>query len=128
MSDYALRSFMPNGETVAITAAASSPAGVQCRPGGQAQFGSEPGAAGGGPVQYRIYNSHSALVYLGYSQVDAATAQTMADDTPASGNAGAAIPIPAGAIEVWTLPRNAYFTFQTDTTSGTVWMTPGKGV
>ena len=124
MSDYALRAWMPTGNTIAITAATTPPDGVQCLPGA---VGNEPGAVGGGPVQYRVHNAGSVYAYLAFGATNTA-AVTNADTAPASGTPQPNYPLPPGGIEILTFPRTHYFSAGTASSTATVFMTPGKGV
>ena len=124
MADYALRAFMPTGNSIAITAATTAPDGVQCLPGA---VGNEPGAVGGGPAQFRVHNSGTVYVFMGFGASNT-TAQTNANTAPAAGAPAIAIAIPPGAIEAFTLPRSNYFSFKSASSTATVYMTPGRGI
>ena len=124
MSDYAIRPWMPTGNTVAIAGATTAANGVQIRPGGE---GNEPGAAGGGPVQYRIHNSGSVYTYLGWGATNTA-AQTASNTVAVDGTPSPALVLPPGAIECLTLPRTMFFAVKSASGTPVVYITPGKGV
>ena len=115
--------FTPVGNTAAITAATTAPDGVQVLPGA---MGNEP-AVGGTPVQFRVYNSGTVVVFMGWSQASAAAANTNANTAPSSGSPAFPPAVPPGSVEVWTLPRNAYISFKAASSTATVYVTPGRG-
>ena len=76
-----------------------------------------------GGNQYRIINSGTTLVFLGYGTT-AALATTNSANVTTTGNA---FPLLAGTDEILTFVPNAYFT-GTSTANATIYITPGDGV
>ena len=109
--------FNPQGETVAITAAASPPTGVQALVDGrftQQETG-----------QVRIINAGTNTVHLGVGPTAAIAAANAVAAT--SGNPAAGIPLVAGAVEIMRFPAGSYFSglAASDTT---LYITPGEGL
>ena len=104
--------FTRTGNTVVFLAAASAPTPVQC----------VSSTLGGN--QYRIINSGSVTVFLGYGVVssDASNNATVVTTT------GPAYPLLAGTDEILTFVPNAYFTGITATANASVYITPGDGM
>ncbi len=103
-----MKAFIPTGDTVNIDVSAASQAVL---------IGPNPAA---GAVVVRIMNNGSATVWinLGPSTVTATTA--------------AGIPIPAGGIEVMTVPHNStnliYASVIAAGATGRIYFTPGSGI
>ena len=104
--------FTRTGNTVVFLAAASAPTPVQCL------------STTLGGNQYRIINSGSVTVFLGYGVVssDASNNATVVTTT------GPAYPLLAGTDEILTFLPNAYFTGITATANASVYITPGDGM
>ena len=104
--------FTRTGNTVVFLAAASAPTPVQCL------------STTLGGNQYRIINSGSVTVFLGYGVVssDASNNATVVTTT------GPAYPLLAGTDEILTFVPNAYFTGITATANASVYITPGDGI
>jgi hypothetical protein len=107
-----INAFTKTGNTVTFTAATSAPTPVQC-----------PSTTLGGN-QYRIINSGTVTVFLGYgvSASDATNNATVISTT------GAAFPLLAGTDEILTFVPNAYFTGITSTGTAAIYITPGDGL
>jgi len=102
--------FTPMGNTVTFTANVAAPTAVQAL------------STTVGGTQYRVHNSGSAVIYLGFGP-NAAAATTMANTTPT----GSTISMVAGSIEVFTMNANQYFTAVTSSGTSAVYITPGDG-
>jgi len=107
-----LNAFTKTGNTVAFLAATTAPAAAQC----------VSSTLGGN--QYRIINSGSVTVFLGYgtSASDAGNNATVITTT------GTAFPLLPGTDEILTFVPNAYFTGITASGTATVYITPGDGM
>lgn len=102
--------FTPMGNTVTFTAATTSPAPVQA-------VSSTLGAN-----QYRIFNSGSVAVAVGYG--------TTAADATSSANtsiSGRTIVMLPASVEVFSLPGGAFFTGQVASGTSVVYISPGDG-
>ena len=106
-----INAFQKTGNTVVFTAAVSAPTPVQAL------------STTLGGNQYRIINSGTTVVFLGYGK-DAANATTNSATVTSS---GAAFPLLPGTDEILTFVPNAYFT-GVSTTSAIIYITPGDGV
>jgi len=107
--------FFPNGPTVVITANASAPTAVQILPTFTAVTP---------PTnQYRVVNAGAVVAFLGVGAT-AAIAGTNSAAVTATGNA---IPLVAGAVEVFNFPPTSFFT-ATAASSTTLYVTPGQGL
>ena len=106
-----INAFSKTGNTVTFTAGTSAPTPVQCL------------STTLGGNQYRIINSGTSLVFLGYG-VDAANATAASANVTSS---GAAFPLLPGTDEILTFVPNAYFT-GTSTANAVIYITPGDGV
>lgn len=106
-----INAFQKTGNTVVFTAAATAPTPVQAL------------STTLGGNQYRIINSGTTVVFLGYGK-DAANATTNSATVTSS---GAAFPLLPGTDEILTFVPNAYFT-GVSTTNATIYITPGDGV
>ena len=104
--------FQKMGNTVAFVAATTAPTAVQA----------VSSTLGGN--QYRIINSGTVTVFLGYG-VDADTANTNAAVVTTS---GPSFPLLPGTDEILTFIPNAYFTGITSSGSASVYITPGDGM
>jgi len=106
-----IQAFQKTGNTVVFTAGVSAPTPVQAI------------STTLGGNQYRIINSGTTVVFLGYG-VDAATATAASANVTSS---GAAFPLLPGTDEILTFVPNAYFT-GTSTANAVVYITVGDGV
>jgi len=107
-----INAFQKTGNTVTFLAATTAPAAVQCV------------STTLGGNQYRIINSGSVTVFLGYG-TSAALANTAAAVVTSSSEA---FPLLAGTDEILTFVPNAYFTGITASGNATVYITPGDGM
>ena len=107
-----INAFQKTGNTVTFLADTTAPAAVQCV------------STTLGGNQYRIINSGSVTVFLGYGTT-AVAANTAAAVVSSSGEA---FPLLAGTDEILTFIPNAYFTGITSSGNATVYITPGDGV
>ena len=107
-----VNAFTRTGNTVAFLAATSAPTPIQAV------------STTLGGNQYRIINSGSVTVFLGYGNTAAgATANTAIITTT-----GTSMPLLPGTDEVLSFVPNAYFTGITSTSNATVYVTPGDGM
>ena len=106
------QAFTKTGNTIAFTANVAAPTAVQCL------------STTLGGNQYRIINSGSVTVFLGYgtSASDAGNNAVVVTTT------GLAFPLLAGTDEILTFVPNAYFTGITASSNATVYITPGDGL
>jgi len=104
--------FTRTGNTVVFTAAVSAPSPVQCL------------STTLGGNQYRIINSGSVTVFLGYGVAsgDATNSAVVVTST------GPAYPLLAGTDEILSFVPNAYFTGITGSSTAAVYITPGDGM
>jgi hypothetical protein len=107
-----VNAFTKTGNTVAFLAATSSPTPVQAV------------STTLGGNQYRIINSGSVTVFLGYGADSASATSNAAIIT----TTGTSIPLLPGTDEVLSFVPNAYFTGITATSNATVYVTPGDGM
>jgi hypothetical protein len=107
-----LNAFTKTGNTVTFLAAGTAPTPVQCS------------STTLGGNQYRIINSGTTTVFLGYG-VDAATATANAANVTSS---QAAFPLLPSTDEILTFAPNAYFTGVTISGTAQVYITPGDGL
>ena len=107
-----LNAFTKTGNTIAFTANVAAPTAVQCV------------STTLGGNQYRIINSGSVTVFLGYgtSASDAGNNAVVVTTT------GLAYPLLAGTDEILTFVPNAYFTGITASSNAAVYITPGDGM
>ena len=77
-----------------------------------------------GGNQYRVINTGSVTVFLGYdtSSTDANNAAAIVTTT------GPSFPLLPNTDEILTFVPNAYFTGITSTSNATVYITPGDGL
>jgi hypothetical protein len=107
-----VNAFTRTGNTVVFLAATSAPTPIQAV------------STTLGGNQYRIINSGSVTVFLGYGNTSAgATANTAIITTT-----GTSMPLLPGTDEVLSFVPNAYFTGITATSNATVYVTPGDGM
>jgi uncharacterized protein with beta-barrel porin domain len=100
--------FTPLGNTVTIstTTSASSPTQVP--------------SVTLGANQYRVINAGGNVAFL-------AIAQTSAQATINAGNVATMLPLLPGTDEILSFLPNAYFSANTSSGSGTIYITPGDG-
>lgn len=105
--------FTPTGNTVVFTANIAAPAAVQV-----------PTTGGLGSNQYRIINSGSALVFLGYgANATVASSGAVVPSTTQNN----CLPLLPGTDEIITFIPNAYFTGITASGNATIYITAGDG-
>jgi len=104
--------FAPSGNTVVITASTTAPAPVQVPSN---TLGSN---------QYRIINSGTVVVALGFGQTSAIAAAGGVIPTTTQSNC---LPLLPGTDEIITFAPNAYFTANATSSTATIYITPGDG-
>ena len=104
--------FSPCGNTVVISATTTATSPVQV-----------PSATLGGN-QYRIINSGSVTVILGYGQTSALSSSGAVVPTSTQSNC---LPLLPGTDEIITFVPNAYFSANCVTGTATLYITPGDG-
>lgn len=115
MSANSQIAFSPLGKTIAVSADAVAPLGIQAV-ANSAQLNSG---------QYRVVNSGSVNVFLGVGST-AAIAQSNAT-APVAGTPSPAIVLVPGAVEVLSFGEAAFFSGLASA-AATVYITPGQGV
>lgn len=109
--------FAPLGETVAITANATAPDGVQVLVA--------PRNIDNSLGQYRVVNAGTAIVHLG---VGSTVAKAKANaEAAVSGNPGAGLPLLPGAVEIVRFGADSYFSGLA-ASAQTIYITPGQGI
>ena len=103
--------FTPMGATVSFTAAASPPSPVQAS------------STTIGGTQYRVFNSGSVPVFMGFGATSAAA--TAMATTAVS---GATIVLMPNSVEVFTMNANQYFTGATASGTSAVYILAGDGL
>jgi hypothetical protein len=106
-----IMAFTPMGNTVSITAAVTPPTPARAV------------STTIGGTQYRVHNTGSVVVYLGFGDT-ANAATTMANTTVV----GSTLSLMPNSVEVFTLNANAYFTGATANSTAVVNITPGDGM
>jgi len=104
--------FSPCGNTVVISATTTATTPVQV-----------PSSTLGGN-QYRIINSGSVTVILGYGQTSALASSGAVVPTSTQSNC---LPLLPGTDEIITFVPNAYFSANATTGTATLYITPGDG-
>ena len=117
MSSNSQIAFSPLGNTIAVAAAASAPAGIQAPV--FAKF--DPQSAG----QYRFVNGGVTTVFIG-TGVTAAEAAANAV-APVGGTPSVAIPLLSGAVEIIRFNKDTFFSGLASAAT-TVYITPGQGL
>ncbi len=107
-----LNAFTKTGNTITFVANTSAPTPVQCA------------STTLGGNQYRVINTGTVTVFLGYGQ-DAANATTNANVVTSS---GPSFPLLPSTDEILTFVPNAYFTGITSSGTATIYITPGDGL
>jgi hypothetical protein len=105
--------FTPTGNTIVFTANVSAPTPVQV-----------PTTGGLGSNQYRIINSGSSLVFLGYGANATVASSGAVAPTTTQNNCLALLP---GTDEIITFIPNAYFTGITVSGNATIYIVAGDG-
>jgi hypothetical protein len=106
-----INAFTKTGNTVTFTAGTSAPTPIQAL------------SSTLGGNQYRIINSGTTLVFLGYGDTAANATATSANVT----TTGNSIPLLAGTDEILSFMPNAFFT-GTSTANAVCYIVPGDGV
>jgi hypothetical protein len=104
--------FTKTGNTVAFVASTTAPTPVQCL------------STTLGGNQYRIINSGTVTVFLGYAN----NASDASNNAVVVTTTGLSFPLLAGTDEILTFIPNAYFTGITSTGTASVYITPGDGM
>ena len=107
-----LNAFTKTGNTITFVANTSAPTPVQCA------------STTLGGNQYRVINTGTVTVFLGYGQ-DAANATTNANVVTSS---SPSFPLLPSTDEILTFVPNAYFTGITSSGTATIYITPGDGL
>jgi hypothetical protein len=117
MSSNSQIAFASLGETIAITAAATAPDGVQALVLERNKAHST--------GQYRVVNAGTLIVHLG---VGPTVAKAKANaEAAASGNPAAGIPLLPGAVEILRFSDTSYFSGLA-ASAQTLYITPGQGI
>ena len=107
-----INAFTKTGNTVTFMASTSAPTPIQCS------------STTLGGNQYRVINSGTVTVFLGYGDTAAnATASAVVVSTTAP-----SFPLLPGTDEILTFVPNAYFTGITSSGTASVYITPGDGI
>ena len=107
--------FVQLGNTVTFLANTAAPAAVQP---------TTATANGISYCQYRVFNSGSQLVFLGYG-----SNSTIANNNAAVVTTTAnSLPVLPGSLEIVSAPCNSYFTAITLTGTSQIYITPGLGI
>ena len=104
--------FTKSGNTIAFIANTVAPTAVQAV------------STTLGGNQYRIINSGSVTVFLGYGT----SASDAGNNAAVVTTTGTSFPLLAGTDEILTFVPNAYFTGVTSSGNATVYITPGDGM
>ena len=107
-----VQAFTQLGNTVVFTASTSAPTPVQA----------VSKTLGGN--QYRIINSGTVTVFLGYG----ATSSDASNNSSVVSTTGASMPILAGTDEILSFVPNAYFKGITSSGTAAIYITPGDGM
>ena len=104
--------FTPTGNTVSFTANVAAPTPVQVV------------STTLGGNQYRILNSGTVTVFLGFGR----TSSDAANNATVVNTSNVAIPLLAGTDEILTFTPNVYVTGITSGGTATIYVTPGDGM
>jgi len=107
-----INAFTKTGNTVALTANVTAPTPVQCL------------SSTIGGNQYRVINSGSQIVFLGYG----ATSSEASNNATVVSTTGMSFPLLPSTDEILTFVPNAYFTAITVTGTASIYITPGDGL
>lgn len=111
--------FQPIGNTILVAGATTAPTGVTTV---------TTGVAAEGCIQFRVHNAGAVTAHYAFG-ADGATAKANAVVPTGDGsNAKASYPLPAGAVELITAPRDTYWSALTASSTASVFITPGVGV
>ena len=107
-----INAFTRTGNTITFTAATTAPTPVQCT------------STTLGGNQYRIINSGTVVVFLGYGTTssDASNNATVITTT------GLSLPLLPSTDEILSFVPNAYFTAITASGNASIYITPGDGL
>ena len=107
-----INAFTRTGNTVAFTANVAAPTPVQCT------------STTLGGNQYRIINTGTVVVFLGYGTTssDASNNATVITTT------GLSLPLLPSTDEILSFVPNAYFTAITASGTASIYITPGDGL
>ena len=107
-----INAFTRTGNTITFTAATTAPTPVQCT------------STTLGGNQYRIINSGTVVVFLGYGTTssDASNNATVITTT------GLSLPLLPSTDEILSFVPNAYFTAITASGTASIYITPGDGL
>jgi len=109
--------FKPLGKTIKVAGAGTAPTGIAAPTEN----------AGSGAEQYRAHNAGLVTAHIAVGQT-AALAQTNAViPTGGGANSKNSFPLPAGAVEVFTLPPDSFFSAITPSSTADIFITPGRG-
>lgn len=108
--------FLQNGATRAITAATSAPTAVQILPTFTSALGPR--------NQFRVVNAGTEIAFLGTGPT---AALAVANAAPVT-STGDAIPMLPGAVEIFSLVPDWYFTARTASGTSQIYITPGEGL
>lgn len=107
-----LNAFTKTGNTITFTADVTAPTPVQCL------------STTLGGNQYRVINTGSITVFLGYGS----TAAQATNNAVVVTSSQAAFPLLPSTDEILTFVPNAYFTGITSSGTATIYITPGDGL
>lgn len=107
-----INAFTRTGNTVAFTANVAAPTPVQC-----------PSTTLGGN-QYRIINSGTVVVFLGYGT----TSSEASNNATVITTTGLSLPLLPNTDEILSFVPNAYFTAITASGTASIYITPGDGL
>ena len=107
-----INAFTKTGNTVTFLATTSAPTPVQCL------------STTLGGNQYRVINSGTGIVFLGYGTTSAEATAAAANVTSSQSS----FPLLPSTDEILTFVPNAYFTGVTTSGTARVYITPGDGV
>ena len=107
-----INAFTRTGNTITFTAATTAPTPVQC-----------PSTTLGGN-QYRIINSGTVVVFLGYGS----TASDATNNATVVTTTGLSLPLLPSTDEILSFVPNAYFTAITASGNASIYITPGDGL
>ena len=107
-----LNAFTKTGNTITFVANTSAPTPVQCA------------STTLGGNQYRVINTGTITVFLGYGSTSAEAANNAVVVTSSQ----TAFPLLPSTDEILTFVPNAYFTGITSSGTATIYITPGDGL